>query len=361
VLALCGEQERHHGDHASGRNRNPRKGIDMTEPVTKKPSLADEVRAKIEAVAAAATPEDRRKVTEITTTAKKGEKASTVVTFTPAMSAILFLHQNPHNRDWRPAASLELARRMGKGEWSWNNATLGFYVTGDAADGQHRLAAAALAAFSWTVAVVFGIRTDAIITVDVPTKRTAADAAKLEGVADAARKEVLIKSRAAYLTKAGDQAAALRSPTEVLDEIKINADLLDHALEVGRTSSENIVTPVLKETQAAEVAYLMLKGGWPLQRIREKLSLFQSGQSRSHDAEPFFVTGVLIQKARDAAKKKDQLNRLGELGAVMYAMVQTERGVNAIRSNAVKDAVKKTLPAPNYPEDAAAVEIAVAA
>jgi len=95
-------------------------------PLTK----ADSIRTEIKGIAAKATEVDKKKVEEILLHAGHGEFASSVQKFSPAVSAILFLHHNPHNRDWTAEKSIEYARRMRDGEWQRNNATIGFYRDG---------------------------------------------------------------------------------------------------------------------------------------------------------------------------------------------------------------------------------------
>jgi pyruvate/2-oxoglutarate/acetoin dehydrogenase E1 component len=49
---------------------------------------------------------------------------------------VIFIEHNPHNRDWDPAWSLELARRQRSHIWRKNNEVPGFYRDGKLADAQ---------------------------------------------------------------------------------------------------------------------------------------------------------------------------------------------------------------------------------
>jgi hypothetical protein len=320
-------------------------------------TLSEELRAKISTVATTASESDRKGVAALIAEAQRGEFGSGIKTFTPPMCAIIFLEHNPHNRDWSPFWSAELERRQLAGLWRKNNAAVGFYTDGALADGQNRFAASALAGYTLVTAVVYGLERDAITTIDGGKSRHASDAAKLDGIANSKRKEAIVKTVAAYLAKAGDKVSALRSETEIVRAIETNNVMLEDAIEIGDASARNIASPQLKDTQPQCIAYLMLKGGWPVQRIREKLVLFQTGVSSDDEGEsaPFFVAASVLTKARDARSKRDRLSSIKELGIVMYAMQMTEKGVTAIQRAKFKDAVKKDLPSPMYSADEAAM------
>jgi hypothetical protein len=44
--------------------------------------------------------------------AAKGVKEATIIRLTPAVCAMIFLDHNPHNRDWKPAKTIEYGRIM---------------------------------------------------------------------------------------------------------------------------------------------------------------------------------------------------------------------------------------------------------
>ena len=51
----------------------------------------------------------------------------------------------------------------------------------------------------------------------------------------------------------------------------------------------------------------MLTHDWPEQRVREKLALFNTGQSSSGENEPFFIAADIITKARAKVDTKDRV------------------------------------------------------
>ena len=317
---------------------------------TARQNRADEVRAKIAAVAAAATEEDHEMVKAILAIAARGQYAgSKVYEVTPGVGALLFIEHNPHNRDWDPSWSLELARRQRVGIWRKNNEIPGFYKDGKLADGQHRFAATALSGITWTTVIVFGMERNSITTVDAGRRRDAASALKMDGMAETKLKQTIVKTAASYLVKLGQENAALRSELEVAEAISGNNGVLEVAISIAEASEQNLVNAVLKKPTAATVGYLGLTHGWPEQRVREKLALFQTGQSSSGEQEPFFLAGQIIEKARTKYDNKDKLSAIKEVGLVVHALRLSSQGVRATTKAKMLSAIKTELPKIDYP------------
>src|SRR5262249_8329109 len=159
----------------------------------------------------------------------------------------------------------------------------------------------------------------------------------------------ILRSSASYLVKLGNKAAALPSETEIADAMKANNERLDIAIDIATASERNVAQPVLKHTPAATIAYLMLSHGWPEMRVREKLALFNTGQSRDGEADPFFTVAGMIVKARAKADAKDRLSTVKEVGLVIAAMNLTTQGLKAVQGKSLLKAVDKQLPDPTYP------------
>ena len=333
--------------------------------VVKLPTTATqlaELRTEIAAVAATANPDDVKIVGEILTAAKDGKRRVIQYVLTPAVMATLHSRHNPHNRDTNPTWVRELARRMRIGQWRWNNELPGFYDSGELADAGHRFAAGAVAGFTWDTGIVFGVQKDAITTIDDGRKRHGYDAAKLGGVQQASFKETILRQATAYLIKAGDQSVKpLLSLTEMADAIDKRSNDLDLAIEISKASAANVVNPVLKDTVAAVIAYLMLTHGWPELRVREKLALFNQGNaSEVGENDPFFVAGETISKARAKADPANRLSTNKEIGVVISVMHMTATGVRAIRKGQLMAGIKKGLPDPTYPGEPSGAAPAVA-
>jgi len=316
-----------------------------------KRSIADEVRGKVALATAQATEADHKAVTELIKKATDAAFSVEIHKLTPGMCGLLFLNWNQHNRSWNPQWSLELERRMRNGMWKRNSMSGGFYNDGKIEDLQHRLAAAALAGYTLELPIVFGIAKDAVDTIDGGKKRSGADHAGLDGIENTARKQQIVKAAAAYLLRAGDASAALKSEAEVKNSIESNNKLLEQAIQIGEQSKAGITNPVLKTSTADMVTYLLLKSGWPLQRIRQKLALFQTGVSTVGENDPFFVASNFIDARRKKSSRGEKLNTTKEIAVVVFAMVEAEKGIKSIQAKHVKAAVDgKLVPSPAYPE-----------
>jgi hypothetical protein len=335
--------------------------MDTETSISPKQNLANEVRTKIAAVAAAATDDERKTVKDILALAAKGQYGAGPKPYniTAGIGAVLFLEHNPHNRDWDPKWSLELSRRQRAGIWRLNNECPGFYKDGKLADAQHRFAATALSSgFAWTTVIIFGMERNSITTVDAGRRRDAASALKMDGMRDPKLKQTVIKTAASYLVKLGHESAALRSEVEISDAIQGNHGVLEVAISIAETSEQNLVNPVLKTSIAATVAYLGLTHGWPEQRVREKLALFQTGQSNAGEQEPFFLAGKIIENARAKSGAQEKLSTIKEVALVMHAMRITTQGVRATTKKQMLAAIKSDLPKVDYPGEELLLEAA---
>jgi hypothetical protein len=175
---------------------------------------------------------------------------------------------------------------------------------------------------------------------------------------EAKLKQSIIKTAASYLLRTGQESAALRSEVEIADAIHANNGVLEAAVEIAQVSEQNLLNPVLKQPTAATVAYLMLTHGWPAQRVREKMALFQTGQSTSGEMEPFFIAGEIIGKAKAKTDAKDRLSTVKEVGLVLHAMRLSSQGVRAIGKAKMMAGIKNELPKADYPGEAPMSEAA---
>jgi hypothetical protein len=324
-------------------------GTSKVSIVENKKKATDQVKVAIAAVAEAATESDRKTVETIINQAKVGDYQSETLSITPGIAALLFCKYNTFNRDWKADWSQELKRRIETKLWKENNATFGFYRNGQLADGQNRLAAVALSGETIKAVIVYGLDRDAIVTIDDSKHRKASDFAKLQGVQSAERKEVIVKVTASYLAKIGEKDALLKSESEIAGAIRANDKLLDKAIELGIESRSNIANPTLKDAAAQTVAYLLLQGGWPENTVKEKLVVFQSGISTEGENTPFFVASQLIVASHAALNKQQKLSAIREIGLVVLAVIEHEKGTKATTKTKLRDAIKKDLPSVKYP------------
>ena len=312
--------------------------------------LVADVRAQIATIADKATEAEQKAFSDLIKRAKGATYGAEMVTYTPGMSALIFIHANPHNRKWQVSKTSEYARRMSVGQWcNEHNQLPGFYVTGELEDAQHRFAAAALSGHTWKTLTVLGIKRSAISTVDAGLKRSGADHAGLDGIENGKLKETILRMASSYLVRRGDKAAAIRSEAEMSNAIKAKDSQLSLPIDIAKGSETNLVNPLLKTPVTATTAYLMIEHGWAEMRVREKLALFNSGQSDQSDKDPFFVAGEMITKSHERGDKRDKLNSVNEVGLIIIVMGMTEHShAKAIQKASLRATLKKGLPDPTY-------------
>ena len=313
----------------------------------------DELRMRVAAVAAAATQSDRQMVSEMIATSVQDHPrglASGVYSITPGAAAILFIEHNPHNRDWDPAKTVELERRMRIGIWEPNNMSPGFYKDGALADGQHRMAAAALAGITWTTAVVFGMARRAITSVDCGWRRDAASALKMDGVEDAALRQHIVRRAAAYLVNIGVSSAALRSPTEIAAAIQANERLLTRAITIARTVDDHQAGPVLKIENAATFVYLNISAGVDDEEMFQELRQYQTGQAPGGgEGHPYFLAGELIVQSHSTENRQKKYSATKEIGLSIIAFQLKKQNIQVIQKAKLRAMIRDTLPSPGYP------------
>jgi hypothetical protein len=317
-----------------------------------KASLKDSLDQEVRKVADQATEADLTLVKRLTTLTE--EYSVEMVVMTAPAAALLYLDHNAHNRDFRVPTAREYQRRKNEGEWQSNNATVGLYKDGNLEDAQHRLAAQALAGTTESLVVVRGIDKSAIATIDDGAARHASDAVKLEGILESVRKQQVVKGAATYMTKQGDKDAKLHSEAQVAAEILQHDTVLTRALQLADTSKNGISKPYLKGNQAAVLAYMFLQNGWTEELVKQHLIHMQAGASSSeNDKEPRFQCMDYISKARDSKARADRLSAIKELGAIVYSIVEAQKGTKAVNKAMIRQAVKgSTMPDPHFPANA---------
>jgi hypothetical protein len=318
-----------------------------------RPSPIETLRTEITAVAAQATAADMELVDQIIARARAGKRDVAIYTVSPAAMALIWLRYNPHNRDTRPIWVREIARRMNSGAWVWNNEAAGFYTTGNLSDAGHRFAGGAIAGYTWTVAIVFGIDQSAITSIDDGKARHAYEASKLTGMQLASLKERVLRQGFAYLKKwkSDIELPPIGSVAEMHAALARYDGMLSTAIEIGDASFQNVVNPVLKKGTALASAFVLLWGRWPEQRVAEKLAALNQGTSSLGESDPVYVAGEAISDARKKADPKARLTTNREIGVVLLAINMSETGVKATKKPTLLATVRKELPDPTYKGD----------
>lgn len=326
-----------------------------TNPVsTAKTALAEQYHARLVQLAAEATESDRQAVAAIIAKAQTGVREAETVKVTPGMAAIIFLDHNHHNRDWSAPKTRDFTQQMIAGQWRWNGASWVWYEGEHGlGDAQHRAAALALSGQTMNIVMVYGLARADIVTVDVGRRRSPAQAATMEGVAEAGAKQQIIRAFNAYEARRLEQKSdEMRiSDSTLRDLIISNNKRLTDALSIGEASIKDIVRPLLKPIDAAKLAYLMLSAHvpWPAVNVVERLRTLQAGQAQG-EKDPIFQAAEMISDASKHKKGKDKLSETSRCGLAIHAFGLVERGIHAVRQQDLKAATKK-LPAPDFPEE----------
>lgn len=293
---------------------------------------------------AEATDEDRALVKSLVDQAKSGKRASIVVTLTPGAAASLFFDHNKQNRAWRAAVSEEYAIEINRGEWAFTNQGIGFLISGNVGDGQHRLGGIALSGKSVETPVTFGMVEDSIIAIDIGHRRQAYDFLGIgDKVLDAKRKQAMVKQAFAALKRlAADEEEArpymLRPGNrDTVAAITANNKLLDDSIQIGDDSVQGRSKPTFKAAEAASLTFLLLLKGWPKAKVIADLDVFQSGEDREGGNSPLFVAADQLQKD---AQKREGATVSARFAAAIKAFVLHEQGIKAVRVSEIRNAMK---------------------
>jgi hypothetical protein len=313
--------------------------------------LADEMSEKIAQAAIAATTEDRAIHKHIIETAmahsEPGDHVAEYITMTPGLAALSWESQN-FNRLWKASHSYSLSQIMEAGEWRENGTTYGFFGDdGSLGDGVHRTAAQACSGVSLRVLCVMGISKNDVATIDCGKQRTAADAAALSGVADAAEKGHILQACWSY-----DQSVKIvsRAPhnnvAAIAREIERNDDMLTRAIEIAQMSVEENRNKLLSTKAAARLVAILLRHHWPEDTVIEWLDEIQKEGSE--------MDNTLIEFARehieDHRKPVDTITAARETGVVIKGFQLAESGaaISPTRKKEIRNA-QKNPPVPTFP------------
>ena len=89
----------------------------------------------------------------------------------------------------------------------------------------------------------------------------------------------MVTITSAYRVNAGENLT-IKSRTEIARAAtNDNADL-SRAIEIGIASGAGMASPILTDKESASCAYLLMKTGWPEDRMQGKVDLFPEWPSR---------------------------------------------------------------------------------
>jgi hypothetical protein len=132
-------------------------------------------------------------------------------------------------------------------------------------------------------------------------------------------------------------------------EIQRNDALLGRAIEIGETSPIDVDRPLLGERIGGKIAGILLKHGWPDDRLVELLDMLQT-RNFDDDKAPLAKVHNFIEKNRPP---KDALTPGDEVRLIIKALLLEEEGVliTGRRMNDITNATSNP-PDPTYPAPA---------
>jgi hypothetical protein len=283
-------------------------------------------------------------VRDLVAKAKSGVRSSEVVKLLSGTAAILFFDYNKQNREWQPASTLEYAQDIADGDWEFHNQGIGFLESGDLGDGQHRLAGIAYSGQTVELPVVFGMKPQAIIAIDIGRRRQASDFLGIGNqVDDPKRKQAMVRSAFSTMRRVAANEEDARpwvlrpGNRDMVKAIQKHDHLLGEAIGIGDESVRGRSKPTFKAHEAAAFAFVLLLKGWPKARIIADLDTFQTGEDREGGNSPLFIASDQLQK--DAAKRESS-SLVARFSAAIKAFVLHEQGIKNVRVSDIRNAMK---------------------
>jgi hypothetical protein len=323
-------------------------------------SIADKITAAIDAAYAAATDEDRAKVAALVEKAMAHSPTNELyelIEYTPGMAALIIIEHNKRNREFTPEHVGNLADDMAHGRWRKNGDTYTWYLSGQWADGAHRLRGQMLSGVTLVMPTFFSMDQNDIGTKDCGLNRPAWLQAQFEGIAFADKKEPLLRAIWNY-----EKSVRIFNDIPVANHSAVSAEirhldkLLQTALNIAADSMVDVEgdTP-LKELWASRVAGVLLRHGWPGVKVKELMEEFQAGEFVDERC-PLARTRAYIDGNRP---QPATLSAQAAMNMTIKAMLMTEEGIAASKKMTEIISAAKNPPNPAYPiDDAVAKEVA---
>jgi hypothetical protein len=282
------------------------------------------------AAVTAATADDAAATTAIVS----GTEAVCVCTISPGSAALIFRNHNGLNRDLSIPKVRDYQAAMERGEWKETHQGYAFDPKGRTVDGQHRLAAQALAKTTLKMHVSRNIERSIIDAIDLAKPRKAYEALHIAGISNAGEKERIARAAMEYTSRVEKDPT---KPTLIQVEkyVTNHDDALSLAIERGRQSAVNIAEPCMSQTQASQMAFLLYLGKWPDSFIPDFLKTLQSGVEQKENGVIVPAARIMIAaKRRD--KKTDALTRDQLIATVLRAAGHFLRGESVARFKPAK-------------------------
>jgi hypothetical protein len=266
--------------------------------VDKPKSITEQVVDRIAVLVTQATEVDRQFVNRI----RKPEFFGSAETVTPIQAALI-LEANSHNRRLSNAQFDLVMGILMRGEWKRTHQGIAFYADGDLMDGQHRLGSCVITGIPLSpIMISGGYSKEDNDAIDAGAKRTAADAAALAGVSEAALKCAIVEQWMKYehLVNYGKGISFTNHQVKV-KAMQHDAGLTS-AIALADTVLKACAIAVMSKREIAGRAFEMAQGGWSPVYVQTLLTLVNQGTA-DYEGAPTVYLSEAYSKDRDEKSK----------------------------------------------------------
>jgi len=267
--------------------------------VSDKPkTITEQVIDKVAELVIQATEADRQFVNRI----RKPDFFGPAESVTPIQAALI-LEANSHNRRLSNAQFDLVMGILMRGEWKRTHQGIAFYDDGSLMDGQHRLGSSVLTGIPLSpIMISGGYGKDDNDAIDAGAKRTAADAAALAGVSEAALKCFIVEQWMKYehMIDYGKGITFTNHQVKV-KAMQHDADLTS-AIALADTVMKACAIAVMSRKEIAARAFEMAQGGWSPVYIQTLLTLVNQGTA-DYEGAPTVYLSEAYSKDRDEKSK----------------------------------------------------------
>ena len=263
----------------------------------------------------------------------------------PIVAALIFEKHNRINRQLTASRVYDYQDAMKRGEWKVHHQGIAFYSDHTLADGQHRMAALALAGLELPFSIYPNFTKDAIDAIDRTTRRTAGEALQMMGYEDAKVKAAVAKGAMEYASELESGKKPRFTDPQIERFVIDNDHRLSEAVRIGRESLKNVSDACLGEGEAALLSQLMIMGGYPVFHVVGFISSIQQGVA-TYPESPTVDLSRQFVKAKFSDNNKDRLNKREKMAlALKGAALWTEgKSVARVKWNPVKETLPTNRP-----------------
>jgi hypothetical protein len=249
---------------------------------------------------------------------------------TPDEAETLLTLANTYNRVPSPSKVKSYLGAMARGEWMYNNASLGFYVDGRIADGQHRLQAMSQSKKTIKTVIVPGLDPSCFQTIDLGKNRTARDAFEMEGHAVPGIKAIACTIALKWMLNKRIASTATPSTSQILKFESSHRTIIRGACGLSVAWHEEYGSYLHPGLVAGTILIRHLAKMRTEDEFTSFLEEIYSGEAKT-PRSPGFVARKLIEKHLVAKNKKaGKMTQEGVVGTLLKAYKLAESGREAM-------------------------------